>query len=196
MLSWATGGATQNRHHPEVDRDMNFLQKLQHEIMTVALTTLYFAVWLAALTFIKHLILEEYHIEFYGFTVALIGALVLAKVVLVMELVPLAAWVSARPAWVGVVLRTVLYSLGVLVVLLAEKAFESRHEQGGFIAALFAVYRHADMPHVWTNTIVLSGALLAYNTMNIVRLNLGEGGLRAVFLSPPPNPEARRGEAK
>ena len=34
---------------------MSLAQKLQHEIEAVALTTLYFAVWLAALTFIKHL---------------------------------------------------------------------------------------------------------------------------------------------
>lgn len=175
---------------------MNFAHKLRREIRAVALTTLYFAVWLAALTFIKHLVLEEYRIEFHGFTVAVVGALVLAKVVLVLELVPLWAWVSARPAWVEVVLRTALYSVGVLVVLLAEKAFESRHEQGGLIAALFAVYRHADMPHVWTNAIVLSGALLVYNAMNIIRLNLGEGGLRAVFLSPPPKRETKRGEAE
>lgn len=175
---------------------MSLAQKLQHEIEAVALTTLYFAVWLAALTFIKHLILEEYRIEFHGFTAALIGALVLAKVVLVLEWVPLADWLGARPAWVDVVLRTALYSLGVLVVLLAEKAFESRHEQGSFIAALFAVFRHADMPHVWTNTIVLSGALLVYNAVNIVRLNLGEGGLRAVFLSPAPKRETARGETE
>lgn len=171
---------------------MNFA-KLQHEIKAVGLTTLYFAVWLAALAFIKHLILEEYQIEFVGFTAALIGALVLAKVVLVLELVPLADWLSDRPAWVDLVLRTALYSLGVLVVLLIEKAFEGRHEQGGFIAALFAVFRHADMPHVWTNAIVLSGALLAYNATNIVRLHLGEEGWRAVFLSPPPKREAKRG---
>ncbi len=174
---------------------MNFAWKLQHEIKAVALTTLYFTVWLAALTFIKHLVLEEYRIEFHWFAKAVIGALVLAKVVLVLELVPLSAWVSTRPAWVDVALRTVLYSLGVLVVLMAEKAFESRHEGGGFIASLFVVYRHPDMPHVWANVIALSGALLAYNAMNVVRINLGEGGLRAVFLSPPPKRENKTGEA-
>lgn len=175
---------------------MNFARKLQHEIRTVAQTTFYFVVWLAALTLINHLILEEYRIEFHGFTMAVISALVLAKVVLVLELALLGAWVGARPAWVEVVLRTLLYSLGLLIVLVAEKAFESRHELGGSTAALLAVYRHAEMPHVWTNTIVLSGALLAYNTMNVVRLNLGKGWLRAVLLSPPPKGETHRGEAR
>jgi hypothetical protein len=175
---------------------MSFARKLQEEIRAVVLTTLFFLAWIGVLMLLKVLILDEYHIEFRGFSLALIGALVLAKVVLVFELVPLGAWISARPAWVEVVVRTALYSLGVLVVLLAEKAFESRHEHGGFIAALFALYRHVDLPHVWANAIVLSGALLAYNATNIVRLKLGEGGLRAVFLSPTPKRESKRGEGR
>ncbi len=96
--------------------------------------------------------------------VALLGALVLAKVVLVLEYIPLGAWAQARPAWVDVMLRTALYAFGVFVVLLLEKAFEGRHEHGGFGASLIAVFQHADAKHVWLNTVCLSAALLSYTT--------------------------------
>jgi hypothetical protein len=165
---------------------MSMAQKLKHEIVAVVWLTFYFGCWLGALVLLKYLLLAEYQIAFYGLSVALLGALVLAKVVLVLEHVPLGAWVQARPAWVDVVLRTTLHSFGVFVLLLLEKAFEVRHEHDGFGVSLIAVFQHADMHHVWLNTICLSGALLSYNMLSVVRKRLGKGTLLRIFLTPLP----------
>ena len=80
---------------------MSITQKLKHEIVIVISLTFYFACWFGALVLLKYLLLSEYQIAFTGLSVALIGALVLAKVVL--EHVPLGAWVQTRPTWVAVV---------------------------------------------------------------------------------------------
>jgi hypothetical protein len=82
--------------------------------------------------------------------------------------------------------RTALYASGVFVALVLEKAFEARHEHGGFVSSLMAVFRHVDFPHVWANTITLSGALLGYNALSVIRCGLGKGGLVRLFLSPCP----------
>jgi len=173
---------------------MSSRQKLRNEIRAVALATLYFATWIGVLVFLKQLALAEYRIEFHGLSLALVGALVLAKVVLVLEHVPLGAWIRTRPALVDVILRTSLYAFGVLVVLLLEKAFEGRHDHGGFGPSLIAVFQHAEVHHVWVNTICLSGALLGYNVLTVVRRHLGEGGLIRLFLSPLPE-ESRTKQA-
>lgn len=165
---------------------MGVAQKLKHEIESVAWLTFYFGCWLGALVLLKYLLLAEYSIAFNGFSIALVGALVLAKVVLVLEYVPLGAWLRTRPAWVDVVLRTALYAFGVFVVLLFEKAFEGRHEHGGFGASLMAVFQHADAKHVWLNTMCVSAALLSYNMLSVVRKRLGKGALLQMFLSPLP----------
>ena len=165
---------------------MSAQQKLLHEIRAMGLAALYFGCWLAVLLGLKTLILDEYRIEFSGMSMALIGALVLSKVVLVLEHVPLGGRARARPAWLDVVLRTALYAFGVLVVLLLEKAFEGRHEYGGFGPSLRAVFQHADIYQVWVNAIVLTGALLGYNALSVVRSHLGEGGLLRLFLQPIP----------
>jgi len=165
---------------------MSLRQKLMDEIRAVALATLYFGTWIGVLVFLKTLALAEYRIAFHGLSLVLVGALVLAKVVLVLEHVSLGAWIRIRPALIDVILRTVLYALGVLVVLLLEKAFEGRHEYGGFGASLMAVFQHAEVHHVWVNTVCLSGALLGYNMLSVVRRHLGEGGLLRLLLSPLP----------
>ncbi len=161
-------------------------QKLKDEIRAVVLATLYFAAWIGLLVLLKTLILAEYRIEFHGLSAALVGALVLAKVVLVLEHVPLGTWVRTRPALIEVVLRTALYAFGVFVVILFEKAFEGRHEHGGFGPSLTALFQHEEVHHVWANTICLSSALLGYNALSVVRRHLGKGGLIRLFLSPLP----------
>ena len=142
---------------------MNLKQKLKDEIREVALATFYFAAWLGFLVLLKTLVLSEYRIEFHGISLALVGALVLAKVVLVLEHVPLGVWTRTRPAVLDVVLRTGLYALGVFLVLLFERAFEGRQEHGGFGPALISVFQHAEGHHVWINLICLSGRSVRYN---------------------------------
>ena len=68
---------------------MSFRQKLIHELEELAVIWLYFVVWVGVFIGLKKLILGEYHIEFSGLSAALIGALILAKVVLVFRNIPL-----------------------------------------------------------------------------------------------------------
>ncbi len=74
---------------------------------------------------LKQLVIAEYQIAFSGSSMALFGALILTKVVIVLEHVSHRAWVQRRPAWADVVLRTALYAFDVLLVLLLEKTFEA-----------------------------------------------------------------------
>lgn len=159
-------------------------RRLRRELVALSLAALYFGCWLTPLVVVKQLILEEYQIPFRGLTMAAVGTLILSKVVLVLEHVPLGAWVGRRAAWVDVLLRTGIYALGVLGVLILEKAFEGRHERGGLVPALQALFHQADVYHVWVNTIVISGALLGYNLLSVLRRRLGAGGLRRLFLTP------------
>ncbi len=165
---------------------MSARQKLIHELIDMTVLWLYFVVWIGVFIVLKKLILREYHIEFTGLSAVIIGALILAKVVLILRNVPLGRWTTNRPAWVDVVLRTALYGIGVLIMLLLEKGFEGRHEYGGFAASLKSVFQHADIGHVWANAICITASLLVYNAFSVVSEQLGEGGLRRLFLEPLP----------
>src|SRR5262245_37692729 len=87
-------------------------QKLGHELKSVAVVTLFFLIWLGSLMCLKTLILKEYQIQFSQFSLAVVGALVLAKVVLILEHVPLGSWLERQPAWVDLLVRAGLYTLG------------------------------------------------------------------------------------
>ena len=171
---------------------MSIAEKLRNEIRSLGLTTLFFAVWFAVLVLLKWLVLAEYSIEFSDVSIVLIGALIVAKVVLVLENVPIGRWTRNRPALVHVLVRTGLYGLGILVVLVLEKAIEARHEYGGFVPALTQVIHHEDIPHVLAATVGVTGALLVFNSMLVIQRNLGNRGLLGLFLSPLPEETSDR----
>ena len=163
----------------------SFKQKAIKEIKTVALATVYFAIWLGILMFLKTMILTEYKVEFSGISKAIIGALILAKVVLVIDLIPLSKWTRQHPAIYFIFFRTLFNIVAVFILLMLEKAFEARHEYGGFGSALSQVFQHRDVFHIWANVTVVSIAVFWFNVIFVLRRYLGVQKLRQVFLSIP-----------
>lgn len=160
--------------------------KLMAELKSLSLMMLFFAIWLVPLMVIKNLLLEQYNVPLSHLSTAIIGALILSKVVVVLEHVPLGSWITRRPIWVDLVLRTLLYAIGVAIILLLEKGIEGRHETGSFWPALLALIDHPDINHVWVNTIVVTGALFSYNLLAVLRRNLGDQFLLGLLSRPLP----------
>ena len=165
---------------------MSLPAKLREEIRSVGLTTLFFAAWFGMLMALKWLVLAEYDIKLLNVSIVLVGALIVAKVVLVLEKVPVDRWTRNRAALTHVVVRTGLYGIGILLVLILENAFEVRHEYGGFVPALAQVVRHQDIPHVVAAAIGVTAGLLIFNATFVIRRHLGKQGLIDLFLSPLP----------
>jgi len=169
---------------------MSASARLRSELRNLGLATAFFGAWIALFVVIKTLLLEEYRIDFVGWSRILVGALILSKVVLILEHVPLGAWVRSRPAWVDTLLRTGLYAAGVLVVLVLEHGLRERKEAGGFVAAVQQGFDQTSGAHVLANAICLTGSLLVYNGLTVVRRNLGAGGLLRLFALPLPEAHA------
>ena len=93
------------------------------------------------------------------------------------------------PARKGMAVRTVLYSLGVVVVLALETGFEGKSEHGGFVVALQAAFDGGNAFHFYTNAICITGALLVYNIFSVIRSYHGSRGLLKMFLQPLPPSE-------
>ncbi len=152
----------------------------------MGLAMAFFGVWIGGLVLMKTLLLQEYHVDFVGWSKILVGALILSKVALILEHVSLGAWVRARPAWVDVVVRTALYAAGVVVVLALEHGLKERRAAGGFVSAITTGLKETNSSHLLVNAICLSGALLVYNALAVVRSHLGPGGLLRFFMTPIP----------
>jgi hypothetical protein len=162
---------------------MSLRHKIAEEIKRIGIVSLYFACCFGVMMVFKRLILAQYEIEFRGVTFAIVGALVVAKVVVILEKVSLGQWVRNRPVAVDVILRTLLYTIGVWIVFLLEKSFESRHEHGGFGPSLMAVFQHRDIHQVWASTIGVCIALLGFIIFSVLKNRFGGHELKRLFLA-------------
>jgi hypothetical protein len=157
-----------------------------NELKSIFWTTLYFFCWFGGLMLIKILLLREYQIQFVGLTLVIVGALVVAKVVLILEYVPM-PFTKHQPAWVEILARSLLYLSGIFVVMVLEKSFEARVEYHGMIAAIKNLPENADIYHVWVNVISAFGALLFFNIWTVVKKYYGEGKFLKMMKTPVPD---------
>jgi hypothetical protein len=168
---------------------MSVKDKIIKELRSILLTSIYFFSWFGVLMVIKILLLKEYHVHFVGLTIVIIAALVLAKVVLILEIVPM-PFTKGKPAWVEVTVRTLLYMVGVFIVIALEKSIEARHEYDGVFDAFTNLISKTDEYQIWVNTILIFGALLFFNIWSVVKMHYGAGIFRKLMMSPLPDKKA------
>ncbi len=166
---------------------------LLKETQAFGVRFLYFLFCYGILLLLKKLILEEYRIGFFGLGSVFVGALISAKVVLTVEHTPLSrAFLNSAPI-VKVLFETLFYGLLSLVMLYAEKAFELRHQAGGFFPA-FTLYAHQNDRYLFAVTLIaVTLSFSFYSVLTVIDRHLGRGELLKLFFrarqaqSPPPD---------
>lgn len=162
---------------------MKFLHWLADELRSVIVVTAYFAACFVMVMLLMEILLADYGIEFRGLSTALLVALVTAKVLIVLDKIPLSPWMQRQPAIAHVVMRSAIYTLATLAVLLVEKTFESSAEYGGLTNAAMHVFEHRDIHRVWATAICVSLAFLAYNGFAVLRRDIGARRLAELFFA-------------
>ena len=165
---------------------MSWKEKLKEELKSLGIIMLYFVLWFAFMITLKTLLLKQYDIEFSGLSMVIVGALIVGKVILIVDHIPFGSWIEKQPAIVDILFRTFIYSVGIIIILILEKAFEVRHEYAGFFESIPQIFNRTDVNHIYANSITVIGALLVYNLFTLFGKYFGKGGLIKILFSPPP----------
>jgi hypothetical protein len=105
---------------------------LLHEFRAVIAPTLFFFVGFNLILFTKRLMLSQYLIQFTGFAIATTGALIVGKVVLVAEKMPLLRRFDRAPLVYPILFKTVVYAMLVFIARLLEALVHFLFEGGAF----------------------------------------------------------------
>ena len=97
------------------------LGKIKKEMVEVGLITLYFFTCFAIFILIKKLVLFEHKITFYGWSTAFVGALVMGKVVFLIDKMPIHRWLKQLKPIYEILFKALVYTLLVFVVSVIEK---------------------------------------------------------------------------
>ena len=116
------------------------LRAIKGELLEVIPPAIFFFVAFNVITYTKKLMLEQYGIEFSGFVAATVGALIVAKVVLIADKIPFINKYPDKPLIYNVVWKTAIYVVVALVVRFLE-----------YLIPLWRQYRNLSLAaeHLW-----------------------------------------------
>jgi len=142
---------------------MSIAKFIKHEAKELLIVTLFFLSGFLLILGLFELMLEDYGIHLNAWVKAVVGALVLAKVVLILRG---RAFMQAFPNYYGIIrvlYKTIIYLVGVFVILTLERVVEAYGEAGGFLTALKHVVETRKIYHVMAVTMLVGVLLTAFN---------------------------------
>lgn len=131
------------------------------------------------------LFVSQYEIEFSAFTKAAIAALILGKVV------PLLDWAQSGYRFdnhrraVVIACKAFIYGLVVIVLGIGEKIFHSVRESGSFRDGISRVVAIANLDRFLGLVLLISLTVGTFLVMQEISRAMGEGALFRLFFEPP-----------
>ena len=143
--------------------------------------TIFFFVGFNLILWTKDLILREHNIEFSGFVVATLAALLVGKAVLVTDNLPLMRRFDGRPLIQPILFKTAIYWWCILVVRLAEELIYFLVGGGAISEFPTFLIEHFSWPRFLSIQIWLMVLFLVYVTAHELNTLFGDGELRRLF---------------
>ena len=161
-----------------------FLKGLKHEILEAVPPFIFFFIAFHLIALTRSLMQQEYGIQASTVMNATIGALVVAKVVLLADLIPLVNRFPNKPLAWNIVWKTVIYLLASIVVVYLERLWEFHGKYGSVAAANSHMVEELVWPHFVAEMIWMTVLFLLYCTLRELSRVLGGRRMRALFLGP------------
>lgn len=145
----------------------------------------FFFISFQLLAFTQALMLRQYGIEITVFVEATIGALVVAKVVVLADLLPFINRFPGRPLLWNIAWKTPIYFLAAFAVRYLEALFHFYRQYGDLMTANRHLLTEVVWTRFWAIQIWLMVLLLIYCTLDEVTRAVGRDRVRELFLGPP-----------
>jgi hypothetical protein len=158
------------------------LRVVKRELFEIIPPTIFFFVAFNVLTYTKKLMLEEYGIEFSGFVTATVGALVVAKVVLLADRIPFINRYPGKPLIYNAAWKTVIYVSVALVVRFLEYLIPHWWHYQDLRVALDHLWQETIWPHFWAIQLWLICLFFVYVSFREFARAVGEEQFFKMFL--------------
>jgi hypothetical protein len=157
---------------------------------------LFFLTGFLLVLLIVKLSLAQYSIPVSALSRALLGAVLAAKVVLILEHTRLGRLFRYAPRIVDILSKSVLYGASVIILGCAERISEGFHKTRSIGAAFATVLAHSEIHRLLAVALGVSLVFAAYFAVSDISEVMGEGGMGEFFLKPRGQPRDRLAEVK
>jgi len=156
-------------------------EKLKEEFVELLPPAIFFFVALHLVAFVRVLMLQGTGISPATTISVTLAALILAKAVLVADLLPFINRYPDRPLVYNITWKTVIYMLAAGLIYYAERLFEFSRAAGGLVAGNRKLLAEIVWPHFWAVLIFLLLVILMYCTMRELVRVIGRERTREIF---------------
>lgn len=155
-------------------------RKMLHELAEYWINVLYLSCFFGAFTWYRRLILASYQITYLNYGVAILEALVLAKVILIGDALHLGRRCEKKPLWYSTVYKTFVFTLLVGLFTLVD------HWVRGFLQGqnASAILHHLLGPHKFellARCLVTFVSFIPFFAFKELSRIMGKGKLKAIF---------------
>jgi hypothetical protein len=165
-----------------VKKQTGWKAKLTHELTRYWFNFLYLAFFLGAFTWYRRLVLAEYHIHYLHYGIALIEALVLAKVILLVDAMHVGQRRGeGKPLIIPVFYKAVVFTFWVGVFGILEHMIEGVFRGDGLMGG-FREFVDVGKDELLARCLVTFFAFIPFFAFEELGKILGEGKIRKLFL--------------
>lgn len=159
-------------------------EKAIEEFKAYWIIVLYLAIFLGALTTYRRLILAEFGVEYVHYGVAVVEALIIAKVILIGKAFGFSRWLEDRPLIFPVLFKSVLFGALVFLFGLLEHLVEGwLHKES--LAMIFEKIASIGAYELGARVLILIVAFVPFFAFWELGRLIGLRRLSAMFLSKP-----------
>lgn len=162
----------------------SLFSRAKQEAKEIGLVSLYFLFCFSVVLVLKKLLLASYDIEVLVFATVVVSALVVGKVVVVLDKTRAGTrFDTTHPPGVAALYKTLVYTAVTFVVLFLEKVFHAYRESGLFGEAVVEVWAHRNRNLILAKVLCVGLAFAAYHLYAGLDRRLGEGSLRRLVMT-------------
>jgi hypothetical protein len=155
--------------------------KIEHELSELIPPTLFFFVAIGLLMLTKRLMLQQYGIPFSDFAGVVVGALIVGKIVLIVDAFPFINKFPEKPLIYNIAWKTIIYVLAAFFVRLAEHVIPLIIKYGSFREAIARLVDETVWPHFWVIYLWLSVLLFVYCSLRELIRAIGRDHVLKLF---------------
>ncbi len=155
-------------------------EKIFHEMVEYWIAVIYLSVVFAAFTQYRRFILAAYDIIYTNYWVAVIEALILAKVITIGAVLRLGRGLEQKPLIYPTLYKTVVFTLFVIAFTVVEHAVKGLWSGKGLTGGLVEVYGER-FHELLAGCLVIFVALIPFFGIKELGRVLGEEKIRALF---------------
>jgi hypothetical protein len=159
-------------------------EKIKEEVLALIPPTVFFLFTLSLVAVIRVLMLKGTGIPVSSALQIAVAALILAKAVVIADLLPFINRYPDKPLAYNIAWKTVIYTVVALVIHYLERLIDVWKEAGGFLAANEKLLAEMVWPHFWAIQIVLIVLIFNYCTMHELVRAIGQDQMRALLFGP------------